>query len=116
MNDIILPACTYTEPQVASVGLNEVQLKKKGSKYETYTKFFDKCDRASCESEKGIYKVYCKEGTDEILGATLVGGPAGDLLGQITQAMTLKIGLGKIGDVIFPYPTFSESFGHMANY
>jgi len=77
---IILPACTYTDPEIASVGLNEQSLKAKNIEYDVYTKFFDRCDRAICESKRGIYKVYCAKGTDKILGATLVGGPAGDMI------------------------------------
>lgn len=115
-DQIILPYCTYTDPEIAQVGQNETMLKKAGVEYDTYTKFFDRCDRALCESKRGIYKVNCKKGTDEILGATLVGGPAGDMICQITQAMVHGLGMGKLGDSIYPYPTFSESFGHMSNF
>jgi len=115
-NKIILPACTYTDPEVASVGQNEVQLQKAGIEYDVYTKFFDKCDRAICESRRGIYKVYCKKGTDEILGSTLVGGPAGDMICQITQAMVNGLGLAKLGDSVYPYPTYAEAFGHLSNF
>lgn len=83
-NSIILPWATYTDPEMAQVGKNEVQLQKEGIEYDTYTKFFDKCDRAICESKNGIYKINCKKGTDEILGASLVGGPAGEMISQIT--------------------------------
>lgn len=79
-DEIILPYCTYTDPEVASVGMNEIQLKQKNIEYETYTKYFDKCDRAICEQRRGLYKVHCAKGTDEIIGATLVGGPAGDMI------------------------------------
>ena len=84
-SNIILPYTTYTDPEIGSVGMNETALKSQGIKYETYTKFFDRLDRATCEGKtKGIYKVHCREGTQEILGATLVGGPAGDMVCQIT--------------------------------
>lgn len=113
---IILPYCTYTDPEMAQVGMNEVQLKKEGIEYDTYTKFFDKCDRAICESKNGIYKINCKKGTDEILGASLVGGPAGEMISQITQAMVNGLGMNQLGMSIYPYPTFSESFGHLSNF
>jgi pyruvate/2-oxoglutarate dehydrogenase complex dihydrolipoamide dehydrogenase (E3) component len=62
---IILPYTTYTDPEISSVGLNETQLKAAGIEYETYTKFFDRLDRAVCEGKRdGIYKVNCKKGTD----------------------------------------------------
>lgn len=93
-DDIILPACTYTDPEIAAVGQNEAALIKSGIKYEVYQKYFDKCDRAICESNRGFYKVYCQEGTDKILGATLVGGPAGEMINQVTMAMVNNIGLG----------------------
>ena len=96
--------------------MNETSLIANKIEYETYTKWFDRMDRALCESKRGMYKVHCRKGTDEILGATLVGGPAGDLICQITQAMTLNIGLQKMGKSIYPYPSFAESFGHMSNY
>lgn len=115
-SNIILPACTYTDPEIASVGMNEVALKKEGIEYDVYTKYFDRCDRAICESKRGIYKVQCAKGTDKILGATFVGGPAGEMICQITQAMVHNLGLGKLGDSIYPYPTYSESIGHLANF
>ncbi len=79
---MVLPYCTYTDPEIASVGLNENNLKEKGIEYDTYTKFFDRLDRALCESKegKGIYKIHCSKGSDKILGATLVGGPAGEMI------------------------------------
>lgn len=80
----MLPFTTYTEPEIASVGLNKTALKQQGIEFETYTKFFDRLDRAVCESRSGIYQVHCRKGTDEILGATLVGGPSGDMICQIT--------------------------------
>lgn len=115
-DEIVLPRCTYTEPQIASVGSNGAELQKNGIEYDTYYKYFDRLDRASCDSASGIYKIHCQKGTDEILGATLAGGPAGEMICQITQAMTLKLGLAKLGDSIYPYPTYSESFGHIANF
>lgn len=115
-SSIVLPKCTYTDPEVASVGVNEKEMKAQNIEFDAYVKFFDRCDRATCESKKGIYKVWCRKGTDEIVGATLVGGPAGDLICQITQAITLKIGMQDLGKCIYPYPSFAESFGHMSNY
>ena len=81
-------------------------MKKEGVEYETYIKFIYKCDRAICEFKNGIYKIKCKKGTDEILGASLVGGPAGKMISQITQAMINGIRMNKLGMSIYPYPTF----------
>ena len=59
-------------------------MKDKGIQFDTYEHNFDHNDRALCDSVKGLYKIHCKKGTDEILGATLVGGPAGDLIVNVT--------------------------------
>ena len=58
-------------------------------------------------------KIHTKEGSDEILGATLVGGPAGDMISQITTAMFNGLGLAKLGACVYPYPTYAESFRHL---
>ena len=90
-------------------------LLKNGILYDTYAKHLNHNDRAICESRNGLYKVHTKKGTDEILGATLVGGPAGDLISHITSAMTNKIGLSKLASCVYPYPTYAEAFKQMAD-
>ena len=112
---ILLPYCTYTEPEIATVGLNEVLLHKKGIEYDVYSKSFEHMDRAICESKNGLYKIYCKKGTDQILGATLVGGPAGDLITHVTAAMTNNVSLSKLGVCVHPYPTYGEAFKGLAD-
>lgn len=59
-------------------------------------------------------KIHCKKNTDEILGATLVGGSAGDMISQISQAMFNNVGLSKVGRCVYPYPTYAESFYHLS--
>lgn len=114
-SDIILPYCTFTTPEIATVGLNEYSLKEQGILYDAYSKGFDHLDRAICDDNKGHYTIYCKKGTDQILGATLVGGPAGDLIVQITSSMFNKIGLSKMGACVHPYPSYAEAFKGMAD-
>lgn len=80
-----------------------------------YTRHFDHNDRALTESQEGLYKLLTKKGSDEILGATLCGGPAGDLIGLISSSMHNKIGLSKMGAAVFPYPTYAEIFRQMAD-
>ena len=77
---IQLPWCTYTDPEIATVGSTEQELKASKTKYTTYTKDYAKLDRAICDSQKGFMKILTKAGTSEILGATFVGGPAGDMI------------------------------------
>lgn len=114
-DQIILPYCTYTDPEVASVGMNEQALKAANIQYDVYAKNFDHNDRALCESANGLYKVYTVRGKDKILGATLVGGPAGDLISIITIAMFNKIGLRQLGACVYPYPTYAEIFKQMGD-
>ena len=64
--------------------------------------------------EEGFVKIHTKQGTDQILGATIVAAHAGDLISQVTLAIVGKVGLGKIGDVIFPYPTQAEGIKRAA--
>jgi pyruvate/2-oxoglutarate dehydrogenase complex dihydrolipoamide dehydrogenase (E3) component len=110
-----LPWCTYTEPEIAHVGKYPRELESEGTKFDTYFKFMDKLDRALCEGKYGIMKIHTVAGTDEILGATLVGGSAGDMISQITTAMFNGIGLAKMGGCVYPYPTYAESFRHLAD-
>ena len=112
---VILPYATYTDPEVATVGMNAQALERAGIAYDTYTKFFEHNDRALCESKQGVYTIYTKKDSDEIVGATLVGGPAGDLIGNVTCAMYNKIGLKKFGACVYPYPTYAEIFRQMTD-
>lgn len=59
-------------------------------------------------------KIHTKKGSDEIIGATIVGGAAGDMISQVTSAMFNQLGLSKLGAMIFPYPTYAESFMHLS--
>ena len=113
--EVLLPWCTYTEPEIAHVGKYPRELDSEEIKFDTYFKFFDKLDRALCEGKYGIMKIHTRSGTDEILGATLVGGPAGEMISQVTSAMFNGVGLSKMGGCIYPYPTYAESFRHLAD-
>ncbi len=77
---VILPWCTYTEPEIAHVGRYPRELEAQGVRFDTYFKFFDKLDRALCEGQYGMMKIHTEKGSDEIIGATLVGGPAGEMI------------------------------------
>lgn len=93
----ILPWATYTDPEIAHVGKYSWELDNEGVMYDTYRKPFTRSDRALCEGKKGFIKVHTKKGSDEILGATSVGGPAGELISILTAGMTNGLGLSKIG-------------------
>lgn len=105
----VVPWCTYTDPEIAHVGLGEKQAKKERIEYDLFTVPFSELDRAVVESEEaGFAKILTRKGTDQILGATIVGPHAGDLLHEFVIAMNAKIGLGKIAGMIHAYPTLAE--------
>ena len=107
---LTIPWCTYTDPEIAHVGLSEKEAVEKGIPIDTYTQSFSEVDRAILEGETaGFVKVHVEKGSDKILGATIVGPHAGDLISEITLAMTGSLGLKTIASTIHPYPTIAEA-------
>ncbi|MFT4638899.1 MAG: pyruvate/2-oxoglutarate dehydrogenase complex dihydrolipoamide dehydrogenase (E3) component [Verrucomicrobiales bacterium] len=107
---LIIPWVTYTEPEIAHVGLYENEAKAKGIAITTFTQPLSGVDRAILSGEtNGFVRVHTREGSDEILGATVVGANAGDMIGELTLAITNGLGLGKIANTIHPYPTVAEA-------
>lgn len=107
---LVVPWCTYTDPEVAHVGLTEVELVAKNIAIETYTHPFSRVDRGVLSGEtSGFAKVHVKRGTDRILGATIVGPHAGELISELAVLMTAKLGLGQLAKTIHPYPTLAEA-------
>jgi len=106
---LIMPWCTYTDPEIAHVGLYEHEAKQQGIDTETISIKMSEVDRAMLDGEEeGFLKVLHRKGKDEILGATLVASHAGDIISEITNAMTSGKGLGTIAKTIHPYPTQAE--------
>ena len=109
MDYSVVPWCTYTDPEVAHVGLGEKQAQQKNLDYDLFVVQLGDVDRAVVESEDaGFAKVLTRKGSDKILGATIIAPHAGDLLHEFVLAMNAKIGLGKISSMIHAYPTFAE--------
>jgi pyruvate/2-oxoglutarate dehydrogenase complex dihydrolipoamide dehydrogenase (E3) component len=107
--DLVIPWCTYTSPEVAHVGITADEVARRSGEVDTLTVGLAETDRARLDGETaGFLRVHLEKGKDTILGATLVAPHAGDVISQVTQAMTAGIGLGKLGEVIFPYPTQAE--------
>jgi pyruvate/2-oxoglutarate dehydrogenase complex dihydrolipoamide dehydrogenase (E3) component/uncharacterized membrane protein YdjX (TVP38/TMEM64 family) len=105
-----IPWATYTDPEVARVGLNETEAKAKGVAYEVTTYGIDGLDRAIADGQAyGLVKVLTVPGKDRLLGATIVGAHAGDLIIEFITAMKHGIGLNKILGTIHIYPTMSEA-------
>ena len=106
----IVPWCTFTEPEVARVGLNEIEAQEKSIAYEVTVYGLDDLDRAIADGEAhGFVKVLTPPGKDKILGVTIVGEHAGDLIAEFVSAMKYNLGLNKILGTIHIYPTLSEA-------
>jgi pyruvate/2-oxoglutarate dehydrogenase complex dihydrolipoamide dehydrogenase (E3) component len=110
LSALIMPWCTYTDPEVAHVGLYEREARERGLEVATFQVPLSEVDRAITDGEEdGFVKLHVKKGTDQILGATIVAKHAGDLISEVTLAMNAKVGLGRLASVIHPYPTQAEA-------
>ena len=111
-----IPWCTFTDPEIAHVGMYEEDAKKKGIEVHTITVPLGDVDRAIADGEKeGMVRIHLKKGTDKILGATIVARHAGEMISEISVAMQAKLGLGGISGVIHPYPTQAEAIKRAAD-
>ncbi len=113
---LLIPWTTYTTPEVAHVGMYEHEALDRGISVNTFVQSFSENDRAILEgAEIGFVKVHVKEGTDKIVGATIVGKNAGDLISELTLAMQNGIGLSQIGSTIHPYPTQADAIRRLGD-
>ena len=111
----VIPAVTFTDPEVARVGLNEKEAAERGIAVEVTRYALDDLDRAICDGvAEGFVKVLTPPGSDRILGVTIVGAHAGELLAEFVLAMRHGIGLGRILGTIHAYPTLAESAKYAA--
>lgn len=109
-SDLLIPWCTYTSPEIAHVGKYASDAEKEGIAIDTFTQPLAENDRAILEGETdGFVRVHVCRGTDRIVGATIVGPHAGDLISELTVAMQHGVGLGKISGTIHPYPTLADA-------
>jgi pyruvate/2-oxoglutarate dehydrogenase complex dihydrolipoamide dehydrogenase (E3) component len=109
-SDLLIPWATYTDPEVAHVGLYEKDLQERNIPFTNFIRAFSDVDRAIVDGEtEGFVKIHVKKGTDQMLGATIVGSHASDMISEITLAMHGGLGLGKLAGVIHPYPTAAEA-------
>jgi dihydrolipoamide dehydrogenase len=106
----VIPWATFTDPEVARVGLNETEAREKGVACDVHTYGIDDLDRAIADSEnQGLVKVLTARGTDKILGATIAGAHAGEIIVEFVAAMRHGFGLNRILGTIHIYPTYAES-------
>lgn len=110
IDNSVIPWATFTDPEVAHVGLNEQEAREQGVAYEVSRYQFEELDRAITDSAAhGFVKVLTRPGKDKILGVTIVGQQAGDLIAEFVLAMKHDIGLNKILATIHIYPTMAEA-------
>lgn len=106
---LTIPWCTYTEPEVAHVGSTVAELESSGTKFHTFTISMSEIDRAILDGEdEGFVRAHADR-KGRILGATVVAARAGDMIGELSLAMTHGIRLGQIASAIHPYPTQAEA-------
>ena len=111
----VIPWATYTDPEIGRVGLNETDAQAQGIAFEVSRYEFKELDRAIVDrTTEGFVKVLTVPGKDKILGATIVGPQAGELISEFTLAMRHGLGLNKILGTIHPYPTLSEAAKYTA--
>ncbi len=113
---LIVPWATYTDPEVAHVGLYAHEAEARGLAVQTITVPLAENDRAHADGvAEGFVRVHVKIGSDRIVGATIVGPHAGDLISELTLAMTNRIGLLGVAATIHPYPTLAEAIRRAAD-
>ena len=116
LSALVIPWCTYTDPEIAHVGLYVRQANEQGTPVKTFTVPMHEVIRALTDDEEtGFVKIHVEEGSDTILGATIVARHAGEMIGELTLAMVSGTGLGTIANVIHPYPTQAEAIKKAAD-
>jgi len=116
VSKLVIPWCTYTDPEIAHVGMYERDAATQGIEIATLTVPLSEIDRAVLDGETdGFARVHLRKGTDRILGATIVARHAGEMINEFTLAMTSGLGLGAIAKTIHPYPTQAEVIKRLAD-
>ena len=111
-----MPWCTYTDPEVAHTGLYRAEAERRGIDVEEWARPYEKVDRAQTEeSTEGFVRILTNKRGGRIVGATIVGPHAGDMISEISLAMAAKMSLGQLADVIHPYPTRAEAIRQLGD-
>ena len=111
-----IPWCTYTDPEIAHVGMSELDAATLGIKVVTLTVPFSDLDRAVLDGEaEGFARVHLTKGTEKILGATIVARHAGEMINELSLAISSGLGISAIGRTIHPYPTQGEAIRKLAD-
>jgi pyruvate/2-oxoglutarate dehydrogenase complex dihydrolipoamide dehydrogenase (E3) component len=113
---LTVPWCTYTDPEIAHVGMYEEDAREKDIAVDTFTIPMGDVDRAVADGETdGMVRIHVRKGSDRILGATIVARHAGEMISEISAAMEARMGLGVFSSVIHPYPTQAEAIRKAAD-
>ncbi len=116
LSSLTMPWCTYTDPEIAHVGMYEREATLKGIQTESFMVGMEENDRAITDGEnEGFIKITVKKGTDTILGATIMAAHAGDLISELSVAMAGKVGLKALNNIIHPYPTQADAIRRVAS-
>lgn len=116
LSTLTIPWCTYTDPEIAHVGLYVRQARERGIPIKTFTIPMHEVDRAIADAEEeGFVKIHVQERSDRILGATIVARHAGEMINELTLAMVAGIGLGELARVIHVYPTQADAIKQAAD-
>lgn len=116
VSDLVIPWSTYTDPEVAHVGITEKEVLKRGDEVVTFTKELGDTDRAILDGEtEGYIRLFMEKGDGRLLGATIVGSHAGESIGEAVLAMNQKLKVGDLSGVIHPYPTQAEAIKRAAD-
>ncbi|MGH7170830.1 MAG: mercuric reductase [Gemmataceae bacterium] len=109
MSRLVIPWCTYTEPEIAHVGLTARQAAERGIAIQTFRQDLSEVDRAILDGEtEGFATIHVREGSDRIVGATVAAAHAGEMMGEVVLAMTANLGLASLARTIHSYPTQAE--------
>jgi pyruvate/2-oxoglutarate dehydrogenase complex dihydrolipoamide dehydrogenase (E3) component len=110
LSHLVIPWCTYTDPEIAHVGLSEEEGRRRGFQVNTFTVPLSEVDRAILDEEaEGFARVHVEKKSGRILGATLVSAHAGESIGEVALAMTKGLGIAALSETIHPYPTQAEA-------
>src|SRR5262249_30928128 len=116
MSKLVIPWCTYTDPEVAHVGLTAEQAREQGVEVQTFRKEFAEVDRAVLDGDtEGVAQVDVRKGGDRIEGATVVAAHAGEMIGEVVLAMTKGLGLSSLSWAVHPYPTQAEALRQLGD-
>jgi len=113
--DLVIPHCTYTDPEVATVGFTPVLAAEEGIALETHSLELSKVERAFIDGEEeGFAALYTRDGSDQIVGATLVAAHAGEMISELTLAIANKLEMKALAETVHCYPTQAEVFQRIA--